>query len=76
MNDAFRRMHRQLGRVIIALLYFAALLLILALGAGVLGLSHSVESFKSAINACGYAITVMATLYALAFAVETVRRPH
>jgi len=47
-------MHRQLRQAMVTVLSIAGLFLLLALGLALLGLPHSVESFKSATWACGY----------------------
>jgi hypothetical protein len=70
MNDAFRSMHQQLGRAVVTLLKFAALFLLLALGAALIGLSQSVESFKSVAWASGYVAAVLASLYVLGHALQ------
>ena len=70
MNDAFKRMHQQLGRAVVTLLKFAALFLLLAVGAALIGLSQSVESFKSVAWACGYVAAVLASIYVIAHALQ------
>jgi hypothetical protein len=68
MNDDFKRMHRQLGRAIVTLLKFAALFLLLAVGAALFGLPNAVESLKSVAWSCVYVAAVLGSIYVLAHA--------
>jgi hypothetical protein len=70
MNDDFKRMHRQLGRAVVTLLKFAALFLLLAVGAALCGLPNSVKSLKSVVWACGYVAAVLALIYVPAHALQ------
>jgi hypothetical protein len=63
MNADFRRMHRQLGRGLVAITCVAAVFLLLAIVAAILGTPHSVESFKSAAIASGYVAGAIGTVY-------------
>jgi hypothetical protein len=70
MNDAFKSMHQQLGRAVVTLLKFAALFLLLAVGAAIFGLPNSVGSFKSVAWAGGYVAAVLASIYVLGNALQ------
>ena len=63
MNADFRRMHRQLGHGLVAITCVAAVFLLFAFVAAMLGSPHSVESFKGAARASGYVTGVMAAVY-------------
>jgi len=70
MNDDFKSMHRQLGRAVVTMLKFAALFLLLAVGAALFGLPNSVESLKSVAWACGYVSAVLALIYVIGHALQ------